>query len=108
MATQADQVVLFQAYAKERGPQELSRLPRETHITDPLLNYTRDHEVTITIPQAMDNNKIDKAVSYRSQTLSLKEKSFVRKELAEQLRTGHIGIFLWKSSNTSRVYVFPP
>ena len=45
------------------------------------------------MPQGMDVSEIDKDVSYEAHASVLKEKSFVSKKPAEQLRAVHIAIF---------------
>ena len=92
MATQADQVCFIQAWIEERGPQDIARLPRKVHSAAPLLNYTRYHRVTISMPRDMDDRELDRTVNYGYHNTALKYKSFISKELAEQLWAGQTSI----------------
>ena len=72
METQADQVCFIQAWIEERGPQNIACLPREVHSSAPLLNYTRYHRVTISMPRDMDDRELDRTVNYGAHTSALK------------------------------------
>ena len=59
----------------------------------PLLNYMRDHGVSIDMSRCMNILDIKKSLTYGANSSAVKEKTFVREELDEQLRAGHTGIF---------------
>ena len=66
------------------------------HVVSPLLNCMIYHIFLINIPRGMNIVDIKKALTYVAHYSVVKERAFVSKELAKQLRAGHIDIFPWE------------
>ena len=96
MARWAKQVVFFRAWVESRLPYELKSFPKKDHVAAPLLNYMREHGVTIDIPRGMNIIDLKKALAYRERPSAVKDRAFVRKEISEQLWSVHVVIFPWE------------
>ena len=69
----------------------------------------REHGVPIAIPEGMDASELDKAFRYGVHTPELKEESFIRKELADKPRSGHVSISpLAKVRHLKGLWIYPP
>ena len=93
MADRACSVGFLQACIEARGPPKLEGLPVVSYLAAPILSHMRKHGVPINMPYGMTDKELESAISYGSHSSSNKERSFVRRELAEQLQAGNIAIF---------------
>ena len=81
------------------------------HVVSPLLNCMIYHIFLINIPRGMNIVDIKKALTYVAHYSVVKERAFVSKELAKQLRAGHIDISHGKIFNTFKAcgfHIYPP
>ena len=77
------------------GPYKINSFLKEAHSESPIINYKREHDISIDMTCGRNKKELTIALEYGAQYLALKEKDFMRRELAEQLQTGNVAIFTW-------------
>ena len=95
MARRAKQVGFSRAFIESLGPYNLNSFPKEDHVATPILNYMIEHGVLSDMPRYMNSVEIKTALNYGTHSSTVKEKSFLRKDLFEKLRAGHVSMFPW-------------
>lgn len=73
-------------------PYKLNYFHKEYHLAAPLPGYMRENGVPIDIPRGMDKEDLHRALKYGSHYSDLKERSFVQKDITQQLKVGHVTI----------------
>ena len=95
MERRVKQVVFSRASVEAHGPEELNSFPKEAQVAVPILSCMRNHGVYIYMPRGMNKIELKNALTYVAHSSTVKEKAFVRKELSDQLRAGHVAIIPW-------------
>ena len=93
LAQRAERAGFFQTCVEARGPHELKALPAGSHPAVDLINHTRQHGVPIAMPRRTAAEERVKAVAYGTYASAHKERDFLRTELLDQTRAGHIVVF---------------
>ena len=96
MARRAKQVGFSRAFIESLVPYNLNSFPKEDHVATPILNYMIEHGVLSDMPRYMNSVEIKTALNYGTHSSTVKENSFVRKELDNKTRSGHVAIFQWE------------
>ena len=101
-------VGFFQACVEARGPHELNKPPRNPHPATALLEHMRVHGVPIKTERGMTDTELTREIWYGAHSSATKETTFVRKELQEQARAGHIAIFPLRAvRHLPKLWLFP-
>ena len=96
MERRAKQVGFSRAFIESLVPYNLNSFPKEDHVATPILNYMIEHGVLSDMPRYMNSVEIKTALNYGTHSSTVKENSFVRKELDNKTRSGHVAIFQWE------------
>ena len=74
----------------------------------PLISYMKENGMPIVIPWGVNKEELLKEINYGTHSSSQKEKTFVIREIVEQLRVGHVSIFPWyKVKRLSGLWIYP-
>ena len=80
------------ACVEARGPHELNQLPPSLHPEAKLLEHLRVHGVPIKTERGMTTQELTRAIKYGAHSSATKETTFVRTNIEEQARVGHIAL----------------
>ena len=89
----ANQGSFFRACVEACDPYELNSLSKEYNVVEHILNHMREHGVPVCMPIGMNIVYLNKALAYGARSSAFMERAFVRKELADNLWSGHVAIF---------------
>ena len=72
MERRAKQVGFFKACIEARSPYKFDSFPKDAHVAAPLVNYIRDHVVTIEMPRGMNNVELNNSLTYGTPSSEVK------------------------------------
>ena len=85
---------IFKACVEAWGPYKLNVSQYRAYLAVPILKYMHQHEVPIEIPCSMNRDEVQKAMTYGAHASAVKYNNFLRRELEEKIRAGHVAIFI--------------